>query len=190
MRRRHRIGLALGSGAARGWAHIGVIRTLEDAGIVPEIVAGSSIGAAVGAAYCAGKLDSYETFARGLDRRQVWSYFDLSFRGAAGQSFGAFAVTGAMVLAMRDEDGGFRTNPPPEEIIEPGEVLIAIGIVLIPYLIGFVPSWALAHSNKIVSNFSPELVFYLILISIGLDVIINFILLGTAVKFFMDQTRE
>jgi len=66
---------------------------------------------------------------------------------------------------------------------------IAIGLVLIPYLIGFIPSWALSHSDKIVSNFSPELVFYLILISIGLDVIINFILLGTVVKFFMDQTQ-
>lgn len=66
---------------------------------------------------------------------------------------------------------------------------VAVGLVLIPYLIGFVPSWALAHADKIVSNFTPELVFYLILISIGLDVIINFVLLGTAVKFFMDQTE-
>ncbi len=66
---------------------------------------------------------------------------------------------------------------------------VAIGLVLIPYLIGFIPSWALAHADKIVTNFSPELIFYLILVSIGLDVIINFILLGTAVKFFMDQMQ-
>lgn len=81
MHSQHRIGLALGSGAARGWAHIGVLRTLAEAGITPDIVAGASIGAAVGAAYCAGRLDAYEAFARGLDRRQVWGYFDLSFRG-------------------------------------------------------------------------------------------------------------
>jgi hypothetical protein len=66
---------------------------------------------------------------------------------------------------------------------------VAVGLIFIPYLIGFIPSWALAHSNDIVANFSPELVFYLILIGIGLDVIINFILLGTAVKFFMDQMQ-
>jgi len=65
---------------------------------------------------------------------------------------------------------------------------IAIGLVLIPYLIGFLPSWALANANTVVNNFSPDLVFYLILISIGLDVILNFFMLGTAVKFFMDQS--
>lgn len=81
MREHHKIGLALGSGSARGWAHIGVLRALADVGIRPDIIAGSSIGAAVGAAYAAGRLDAYEAFARGLDRRQVWSYFDISFRG-------------------------------------------------------------------------------------------------------------
>jgi NTE family protein len=62
-----RIGLALGSGAARGWAHIGVIRALEAAGIVPEIVAGSSVGAIVGGAYVSGRLDESEAWVRGLD---------------------------------------------------------------------------------------------------------------------------
>lgn len=81
MREHHKIGLALGSGSARGWAHIGVLHALAAAGIRPDIIAGSSIGAAVGAAYAAGRLDAYEAFARGLDRRQVWSYFDISFRG-------------------------------------------------------------------------------------------------------------
>jgi pimeloyl-ACP methyl ester carboxylesterase len=51
-----RIGLALGSGSARGWAHIGVIRALEAAGIRPDIVCGTSIGALVGAAYAADEL--------------------------------------------------------------------------------------------------------------------------------------
>jgi hypothetical protein len=64
-----RIGLALGSGAARGWSHIGVIRALERAGIVPEVVCGTSIGALVGAAYAAGRLDQLEEWLR----RLTWS---------------------------------------------------------------------------------------------------------------------
>jgi NTE family protein len=51
-----RIGLALGSGSARGWSHIGVIDALAEAGIEPDIVCGTSIGSLVGAAYVAGKL--------------------------------------------------------------------------------------------------------------------------------------
>mgnify|MGYP002788692660 CR=1 FL=1 len=107
--RHHRIGLALGSGSARGWAHIGVIRTLAEAGIVPDVVAGSSIGAAVGAAWCAGRLDSYETFARSLDRRQVWSYFDLSFRGGLikGRKVFDFAHADIPDLAIEDLERSF-----------------------------------------------------------------------------------
>ncbi|MDH5527958.1 MAG: patatin-like phospholipase family protein [Nitrospirota bacterium] len=72
-----RIGLALGSGAARGWAHIGVIRALEHEGYAPAWVAGTSMGALVGAMYAAGKLDELEEFARGLTPRKVLSYVDL-----------------------------------------------------------------------------------------------------------------
>ena len=57
MRHKLRLGLALGSGSARGWAHIGVIRALEERGIKPDIICGSSIGALVGAAYAAGELE-------------------------------------------------------------------------------------------------------------------------------------
>lgn len=76
-----RIGLALGSGAARGWAHIGVIRALEAAGIHPEIVCGSSVGAIVGAAYAADRLDAFEAWVCDLDRASVMRNLDLSFRG-------------------------------------------------------------------------------------------------------------
>ncbi len=76
-----RIGLALGSGAARGWAHVGVIRGLEAAGIRPEVVCGSSAGALVGALYAAGRLDALESWGRALDWRGVLSFFDLSLRG-------------------------------------------------------------------------------------------------------------
>ena len=57
MRRKPRIGLALGSGSSRGWAHIGAIRALEERGIKPDLVCGTSIGALVGAAYAAGELE-------------------------------------------------------------------------------------------------------------------------------------
>ena len=75
------IGLALGSGSARGWAHIGVIRALAEAGVQPDIVCGTSIGALVGAAYASGDLDRLETWVRGLTLPKVASYFDLSLGG-------------------------------------------------------------------------------------------------------------
>lgn len=64
MKARPLIGLALGAGAQRGWAHIGVIRCLEQAGIVPDIVCGTSAGALVGGFYAAGRLDFIEDWAR------------------------------------------------------------------------------------------------------------------------------
>ncbi|MGX1305555.1 NTE family protein [Amorphus suaedae] len=78
-----RIGLALGGGAARGWAHIGAIRVLEEAGIRPDIVTGTSIGAVIGAASIAGKLDALEAFARSLTRRNVVGLIDPVF-GSGG----------------------------------------------------------------------------------------------------------
>lgn len=76
-----RIGLALGGGSARGWAHLGVIRALEDAGVVPDIVVGCSIGAVVGGCYAAGKLGSLEDFARSLTKRRVVGLLDLRLPG-------------------------------------------------------------------------------------------------------------
>ena len=81
MTRKPVIGLALGSGSARGWAHIGVIRVLEEAGIKPDLVCGASIGAVVGAAYALGELDRFETWARGLTGRTVFSFMDFKLSG-------------------------------------------------------------------------------------------------------------
>jgi NTE family protein len=64
-----RIGLALGSVSARGWSHIGILHVLEGAGISPDIVCGTSVGALVGAAYAAGELEQLETWVRGMTRR-------------------------------------------------------------------------------------------------------------------------
>ena len=71
------IGLALGGGSARGWAHIGVIRALEEAGIKPAYVAGTSIGALVGAAYAAGEIDRLEAWARAMRVRDILGFFDV-----------------------------------------------------------------------------------------------------------------
>jgi NTE family protein len=76
-----KLGLALGSGSARGWAHIGVIRALAEAGYVPDVVAGCSIGAFVGAAYADGDLDQLEHWVTGLAWKEVLGLLDVSFSG-------------------------------------------------------------------------------------------------------------
>ena len=75
------LGLALGSGSARGWAHIGVIRALERAGMKPDVVAGTSIGALVGAAYAMGELARLEDFVLGLRIPDVIGFMDVGFSG-------------------------------------------------------------------------------------------------------------
>ncbi len=76
------IGLALGGGVARGWAHIGAIRALIEAGITPDIVSGTSIGAVVGSAWIAGQLDELEEWARALNKRRLLSYMDVHWGGS------------------------------------------------------------------------------------------------------------
>lgn len=76
-----KIGLALGSGAARGWAHIGVIRALREEGIEPDVVAGCSIGAFVGAALATGNFDKLSHWVEKLGWQTVVSFLDVSFRG-------------------------------------------------------------------------------------------------------------
>jgi NTE family protein len=71
-----RIGLALGGGAALGWAHIGALRALEEAGIVPDVVAGTSMGAIVGAAWLCGALDALEGIARSMSWQRLVAFAD------------------------------------------------------------------------------------------------------------------
>lgn len=75
---RPRIGLALGSGSARGWSHIGVIDALAEAGIEPDIVCGASIGALVGAACVTGRLDSLRSWVEAAGWRQIAGLVDVS----------------------------------------------------------------------------------------------------------------
>jgi NTE family protein len=81
-RARLKVGIALGSGAARGWSHIGVMRVLEREGIVPDVIAGSSVGAVVGACFAAGKLDVIEEFALSLTKRRVMGLLDFHITGS------------------------------------------------------------------------------------------------------------
>jgi len=92
-----RIGLALGGGAARGWAHIGVLRVLQEAGIVPDVIAGCSIGAVVGGCYAAGKLDELEAFTLSLTKRRVMGFLDFHFSGAG-------LIAGGRLQKLLDQD--------------------------------------------------------------------------------------
>jgi len=76
------VGLALGGGAARGFAHIGVLRTLLRRGLKFDVIAGTSIGAIVGGCYASGHLDAFEEWTRTLTRRRVFGYLDFSLAGS------------------------------------------------------------------------------------------------------------
>jgi NTE family protein len=76
-----KIGLALGGGAARGWAHIGVIRALAERGVTPAVVSGASIGSLVGAALAGGTLDELEEWVLGLRRLDVIKLLDARLAG-------------------------------------------------------------------------------------------------------------
>ena len=78
---RPKIGLALGSGAARGWAHVGIVEALLEAGIVPDIVCGTSIGALVGAAYVTDKLEALRARVETFNRRDIVALVDVRFSG-------------------------------------------------------------------------------------------------------------
>jgi NTE family protein len=85
------IGLVLGSGAARGFAHIGVLRALKAQGIIPDIIVGTSMGALVGGCYATNQLDTLETWARSLTKRRIISYLDVRIGGSGLISGGRLA---------------------------------------------------------------------------------------------------
>ncbi|MRJ43797.1 patatin-like phospholipase RssA [Idiomarina loihiensis] len=74
-----KVALALGSGAARGWAHIGVIKALEEMGVRINMVAGTSIGSLVGAGYASGRLAEIEQWVQGMNRWEVFNLLDFGF---------------------------------------------------------------------------------------------------------------
>jgi NTE family protein len=104
--RKPRLGIALGSGSARGWAHIGVLRALEQAGIVPDVVSGTSIGALVGAAYASGRLDPLEEWVARIDWWEIIRYMDMSRGGVEGERL-------MRAFGERVEDVPIETLPKP-----------------------------------------------------------------------------
>ena len=92
------IGLALGSGSARGWAHIGVIDALSEAGIAPDIVCGASMGALVGAAHVAGRLGELRQWAESATWRKIARLTDLRLTGGG-------LVSGRQVVAFLEGMG-------------------------------------------------------------------------------------
>lgn len=94
----YRVGLALGGGAARGWSHIGVIDALLEAGIEPLAVAGTSMGALVGGAYAAGRLDALREWAEAVDRRAIVSLLDIGLTSGG-------VIDGQRILALLRELG-------------------------------------------------------------------------------------
>ncbi len=76
---RKTVGLVLGSGSSRGWAHIGAIEALEEAHIPIDYIAGCSVGSYVGALYASGSLKSLKEFVLKMDGKKVFSYFDIVF---------------------------------------------------------------------------------------------------------------
>lgn len=94
-----RVALALGAGAARGWAQIGVLRELLANGLVPDIVVGTSMGAVVGGCYCANRLDQLEVFARALTKRRVFGLMDFTISGTG-------LLSGGRLKAMLRKDLG------------------------------------------------------------------------------------
>jgi len=89
-----KIALALGGGAARGWAHIGVLKALDEEGIEIGMIAGTSIGALVGGCYFAGKLEELESFARSLTMRRMAALLDFTIGG--GGLFAGMRLTKRM----------------------------------------------------------------------------------------------
>ncbi len=99
-RKRPRIGLALGGGVARGWAHIGALRALRRYGIEPDVIAGSSVGALVGGAHLAGRLSALEDWARKLTRIKIVSYLDLKL--SSGGLIGGTHLVAEMMRHIGD----------------------------------------------------------------------------------------
>jgi NTE family protein len=96
------IALVLGAGAARGFAHIGVLRTLVAHGIIPDIIVGTSIGAVAGGCFAGGALDPFEEWARSLTLRGVLGYLDVSLSGSG--------LIGGNKLAARLEESLGKTQ--------------------------------------------------------------------------------
>jgi NTE family protein len=124
-----RVGLALGSGASRGWSHIGVIKALLAEGVEPHVVCGTSVGAMIGGSYVAGNLEKLEDWVLGSTRSEVW----FTHGGVADAVRASMAMPGLFPAVQNDElwlvDGGL-VNPVPVSVCHAlgAEVVIAVNL--------------------------------------------------------------
>lgn len=103
--RKPKLGLALGGGAARGWAHIGALQVLDEAGLKPDVIAGTSIGAVVGGCYAAGKLAELETWCRSITKRRLVGLMDFHIGGSgliAGERLRRLLARELVDIAIED----------------------------------------------------------------------------------------
>lgn len=94
------LGIALGSGGARGWAHIGALAALDEAKLAPAIVCGTSIGAVIGGIYLAGQLGEFTRYVRRLNRLRVSQFFD--FKLGAGSMIAGNRVLKVLQPMLRE----------------------------------------------------------------------------------------
>ena len=94
------IGLALGSGAGRGWTHIGILRGLNEAGVEPDLICGTSIGALVGGAHLSNNMKALETWARSLTKLRILRYLD--FRVGGGGFIGGDRLNDLLGKSLGD----------------------------------------------------------------------------------------
>lgn len=127
-----RLGLALSSGAARGWAHVGVLRGLEEAGLKPDVIAGCSVGALVGGAHLLGVVEEVCTWARELSPLSALAQFGVSFRSggmlSAQNAFAPFAEKDRPIEELAIRFGAVATDlggGEPVEIVH-GSVIDAV----------------------------------------------------------------
>lgn len=128
---KRKVGLALGSGSARGWAHIGVLRALDEAGVQVDYVAGTSMGALVGAVYCTGNMDALEEIALQFDWRQVLSFMDIVLPKSGlidGKKVSEFV--GGYVNQMKIEELPIAFNAVSTDLNTGREVIIDSGDVI------------------------------------------------------------
>jgi NTE family protein len=122
------VSLVLGSGGARGLAHIGVIHWLEEHGYRIESIAGCSMGALVGGIYAAGRLDDYELWVRNIDRMGIFSLLDFSFgRGGLFKGERLIATLKNLVGEMQIEDLPISFTAVTADIVREREVWLSKG---------------------------------------------------------------
>lgn len=127
-----RVGLALGSGGARGWAHVGVLEVLEEKGIAVDMVAGVSMGAVVGAFFAAGRMAPLRELAVDLDWNRLRQFFWEISLSRSGLTDGKRLLeeTAKLLGASRFEELGLPLRTVATDLANGGEVVLAAGDLL------------------------------------------------------------